>query len=99
MRPAPAPATSAPRRAAISVTAPPPAAPVGPPSSLVKVADRDRPRCAACASTQVTDLAMTLTDGTPVRFHACRRCEHRSWRHGNQVLPVESVLAKATKRK
>jgi hypothetical protein len=42
---------------------------------------------------------MTLTDGTPVRFASCRRCEHRSWSDGGDTLPVESVLRKATKRK
>jgi hypothetical protein len=47
----------------------------------------------------LTEISMTLTDGTPVRFASCRRCEHRSWSDGSATLPVESVLSKATKHK
>jgi hypothetical protein len=69
------------------------------PSSLVKVPDTARGRCDACGSTRLTEISMTLTDGTPVRFASCRRCEHRSWSDGGETLPVESVLRKATKHK
>jgi hypothetical protein len=78
----------------------PTAAPIGAvPSSLVKVPDSARPRCVACGSQRLIEIAMTLTDGTPVQFTSCRHCEHRRWTDGDDVLPVESVLSKATKRK
>ena len=80
-----------------SPAAPAPAAAT--PSSLVKIPDGHRGRCVACGSTRLTEIGMTLTDGTPVRFASCRHCEHRSWSNGSEVLPVESVLVKATKRK
>ena len=69
------------------------------PSSLVKLPESARERCPACASPRLTQIAMTLTDGTPVQFTSCRHCEHRSWTNGDEVLPVESVLTKATKQK
>jgi formate dehydrogenase maturation protein FdhE len=69
------------------------------PSSLVKVPEAARGRCVACGSNRLTELSMTLTDGTPVRFASCRRCEHRSWSDGGETLPVESVLRKAQKHK
>jgi hypothetical protein len=94
-----------------------PAAPSAPaaatPSSLIKVPDSARARCVACGSPKLTQIAMTLTDGTPVQFTSCRHCEHRRWTHDTSagvggsgtggsgdghVLPVDSVLSKATKR-
>jgi len=53
--------------------------------------------CAACASTRVTRLTMTLTDGTPVDFTSCHACEHKTWRRDGQRLELGTVLAKATK--
>jgi hypothetical protein len=40
----------------------------------------------------VTRLSMNLTDGTPVEFTSCHRCEHRTWEHGGDALSVDSVL-------
>lgn len=71
-------------------------APKGP-SSLVKVPSAALPACAACGSRRVTHIAMTLTDGTPVEFVNCRRCEHRNWRHSGEPLTVQTVLERATK--
>lgn len=71
----------------------------GTPSSLVKIAENARNRCVACGSTRLTEIAMTLTDGTPVQFTSCRQCEHRAWIGAGEVLPVDAVLSKATKRK
>ena len=58
--------------------------------------------CAACGSDRVTEISMNLTDGTPVRFVSCHRCEHRSWTStdeagAGEVLPVDLVLDKARK--
>lgn len=66
-----------------------PAAPLG---SLTQRADRTESGCPSCGTARVTTLAMTLTDGTPVVFVSCHRCEHRRWEHEGVPLPVESVL-------
>jgi hypothetical protein len=69
------------------------------PSSLIKVPDSTRVRCVACGSPKLMQIAMTLTDGTPVQFTSCRHCEHRHWTNEGEVLAVDSVLAKATKQR
>lgn len=53
--------------------------------------------CAECGSTQVTRLAMRLTDGTPVNFSSCRNCEARRWEHDGMVLSVQDVLERTRK--
>jgi hypothetical protein len=43
---------------------------------------------------------MALTDGSPVQFTSCHRCEHRTWEEqGTQssVLPVSNVLDRTRK--
>jgi hypothetical protein len=40
---------------------------------------------------------MTLTDGTPVQFVSCHRCENRSWVGDDGTLPVDAVLDRARK--
>jgi hypothetical protein len=67
------------------------------PSSLVKLADSQRPKCPACSSPRLTEIAMTLTDGSPVQFTACRHCEYRAWTEFGRELAVDSVISKATK--
>jgi hypothetical protein len=67
------------------------------PSSLVKLADSQRMKCPVCESPRLTEIAMTLTDGSPVQFTSCRHCEYRAWTQAGQVLEVDSVLSKATK--
>ncbi len=72
-----------------------------PPVQLGSLTQRDhRPvtACAACGSAHVTRLSMSLTDGTPVDFTSCHRCEHRSWEHAGDALAVESVLEHTRKR-
>lgn len=56
--------------------------------------------CGRCASTTLTHLQMTLTDGSPVVFVSCHTCEHKGWfaLDGTGVnLSFESVLSSATK--
>jgi DNA-directed RNA polymerase subunit M/transcription elongation factor TFIIS len=74
-------------------------APVVPttPSSLVKLADSQRVKCPQCSSPRLTEIAMTLTDGSPVQFTSCRHCEYRAWTQFGEVLEVDSVITKATK--
>ena len=53
--------------------------------------------CRVCDSPQVTRLAMTLTDGTPVDFTSCHRCEHRRWEHAGSEIGVKAVLERTRK--
>lgn len=44
----------------------------------------------------MTQLAMDLTDGTPVTFVSCQECEHRTWfDEQDATLSVEDVLARS----
>jgi hypothetical protein len=75
------------------------AAPAVPLGSLTQRSHRSGASCAGCGSAHVTRLSMNLTDGTPVDFTSCHRCEHRTWtRTGGDVLAVDSVLEHARKR-
>jgi DNA-directed RNA polymerase subunit M/transcription elongation factor TFIIS len=67
------------------------------PASLTQA--RSSGTCPSCASSRLTVLAMTLTDGTPVRFASCHDCEHRSWSHDGEELQFADVIARATKQK
>ena len=67
----------------------PPAPPLG---SLTQKEHRTDTICRSCGSGHLTRLSMNLTDGTPVEFVSCHRCEHRTWEHGGDALSVDSVL-------
>jgi hypothetical protein len=73
------------------------AAPAVPLGSLTQRSHREDGGCAACGSEQVTRLALQLTDGTPVRFTSCHRCEHKQWEHAGSTLSVETVLQRTRK--
>ena len=67
--------------------------------SLTQRSDRTEASCVGCGSVHVTRLSMNLTDGTPVDFTSCHRCEHRTWtRTGGDVVAVDTVLEHARKR-
>lgn len=53
--------------------------------------------CGSCASTAVTNLTMTLSDGTPASFTSCRTCGQRRWTGSGQHLSISEVLARATR--
>ena len=53
--------------------------------------------CPACASTAVTNLTMTLADGTPASFTSCRTCGERRWAGSGRRLSIAEVLARATR--
>ena len=55
--------------------------------------------CSTCASSRVTEITMTLTDGSVVDFVSCHSCENKSWTQSGRVLNVDTVLAKAQKIK
>jgi hypothetical protein len=84
------PSAATPRRGRAAV----PSVPLG---SLTQSEHRDGAHCAACGTHQVTRLAMRLTDGTPVQFTSCHRCEHRRWEHQGAPLSTETVLERTRK--
>jgi len=71
--------------------------------SLTQPGARAGASCRACGSERVTRIAMALTDGSPVQFTSCHRCEHRTWEEQpgttgiTAVLPVQRVLDKTRK--
>ncbi len=65
--------------------------------SLVTSPTQSRTCCAACASRRVTEITMTLTDGTLVDFVSCHACEHRSWSDSGTVLAIHDVLGRTRK--
>ena len=65
--------------------------------SLTQPGARAGASCHACGSERVTRIAMSLTDGSPVQFTSCHRCEHRSWEEQGRTLPVSRVLDKSRK--
>ena len=69
---------------------PPQSAPLGSLTQRTTAAPED---CPSCGGDQVTSLALTLTDGTAVRFSSCRRCEHRRWETEDGELSIADVLA------
>jgi len=71
--------------------------PVGPLGSLTQRDHRVEAECRGCGSVHVTRLSMNLTDGTPVDFTSCHRCEHRTWEHAGSELSVNGVLDRTRK--
>lgn len=55
--------------------------------------------CTTCASSRVTEITMTLTDGSIVDFVSCHSCEHKTWTQGGRPLHIDAVLGKAQKIK
>lgn len=53
--------------------------------------------CTVCGSAQITQLALNLTDGTPVDFTSCHICAHKTWLHGGVELEVDDVLHRTGK--
>jgi hypothetical protein len=71
--------------------------PAGPLGSLTQRDHRPAASCRACDSSHVTHLSLSLTDGTPVDFTSCHRCEHRTWEHAGTPLSVAGVLDRTRK--
>ena len=55
--------------------------------------------CSTCASNRVTEITMTLTDGSIVDFVSCHSCERKSWKQSGRELDIDAVLGKAQKIK
>jgi len=73
--------------------------PAGPLGSLTQRDHRGAAECRGCGSVHVTRLSMNLTDGTPVDFTSCHRCEHRTWEHAGAELSVTGVLDRTRKER
>lgn len=84
-----APVTRTPRTTGRSTT----------PSSLTQVPRHQLPQCPSCSSTRLTQIGMTLTDGTPVQFTSCHACSHRTWTEDGTALAIDTVLAKAQRNR
>ena len=79
------------RRSRAARTAPP----LG---SLTQSAHREGAACSHCGSGRVTQLSMSLTDGTPVDFVSCHVCEERSWTSADGSMSVVDVLDRSRKQ-
>ncbi len=67
--------------------------------SLVTTPTSQLATCGACASSRVTEITMTLTDGSIVDFVSCHTCENKSWTQAGRELDIDAVLGKAQKIK
>ena len=67
--------------------------------SLVTTPASQLGSCATCASNRITEITMTLTDGSIVDFVSCHACETKAWRQGGSDLDITTVLGKAKKHK
>ncbi len=67
--------------------------------SLTQPGARTGASCRACGSDRVTRISMNLTDGSPVEFTSCHRCDHRRWTElgSASALPVDRVLDRTRK--
>ena len=65
--------------------------------SLTQREHRTEAVCLQCGSNRITRLVLNLTDGTPVSFTSCHRCEYRTWDHDGTALSVETVLDRTRK--
>ena len=89
------PSTSAPRRPR-RARSPRTTPPLG---SLTQAEHREATlTCASCGSGRVTQLSMSLADGTPVLFVSCHVCEERSWHGAGGALTVDAVLDRSRKQ-
>jgi hypothetical protein len=55
--------------------------------------------CAHCGATVLTEVRLTLTDGSPVTFVSCHACERTGWFAADgDALGLDAVLALAARR-
>jgi hypothetical protein len=67
------------------------------PASLTQISSAAVVRCPVCDGTRLTRIGLVLTDGSPVDFTSCHKCEYKAWVHEGTDLPIDTVLAKARK--
>ena len=56
-------------------------------------------RCSSCGSAALTQISITMTDGSVVEFTSCHACEAKTYRSGGQDLPLARVLTLAARRR
>ena len=69
------------------------------PSSLTQIPRAALATCPKCTSVRLTQIGMTLTDGTPVQFTSCHSCQYRAWTDNGTALPIDRVLAKTQRNR
>ncbi len=69
------------------------------PTSLIHAGHTPAVACPECGGSRLTEIGMTLTDGSQVRFSSCHRCETRYWREAGSELALDMVMDKARKIK
>lgn len=67
--------------------------------SLVTTPTASLAICSTCSGNRVTEITMTLTDGSSVDFTSCHGCETKSWKQDGRELDISTVLGKAQKHK
>ena len=66
--------------------------------SLVSRPSHTLATCAHCGSNRITELWMTLADGSRVKLASCHLCEVKTWKDGDTVLTLSEVLTRARKQ-
>jgi len=70
-------------------------------ASLTQRNARSGNRCEVCGDVRLTEIRLTLTDGSTVEFVSCQHCETKSWRAaetGEYVdLDFDAVIARTRK--
>ncbi|WP_396044690.1 hypothetical protein [Cellulomonas sp. P22] len=57
--------------------------------------------CSGCGGSALTQLRMTLADGSPVVFVSCHACEVKAWFHagdGRAEISRDEVITRSAKR-
>lgn len=81
--------------------APEPAQPLGSLSQPGGAALGTAATCSGCGGSALTQLRMTLGDGSPVVFVSCHACEIKVWFHagdGGAEISRDEVLVRSAKR-
>ncbi|MFN2589694.1 MAG: hypothetical protein ABR518_02875 [Actinomycetota bacterium] len=55
-------------------------------------------RCPSCRSDELVVVELALSEGTPLEFAFCTRCERRGWDATGRNLALTSVLDLAARR-
>jgi hypothetical protein len=66
-------------------------------ASLTQKGARSGATCEICGDDRLTELTLTLTDGSLVHFTACQHCEARTWRQADRDLSFDAVIEKTRK--
>ena len=56
-------------------------------------------QCRVCASKALTEISITMADGSVVDFTSCHACEAKCYHSAGEELPLDRVLGLAARRK